>query len=260
LSINVSQNKINTVAHEITHKRSRDFEAWSISSCREQKLIKTPAITLLQVKTNITTSAKSTKTILFDKKIFSKNSPKNHMNFDKTSTKNRNPQQQKVSRNATKKTAQLCGKSAQLATLVPCFAYLQRQVAKLECWLVYCWSLLRNNNMATNLHVFTSSYGNRRFVACECWTQVMQGDSEFWERIATYFIASCAKRSMISLKNPLLVWDWTLLPIMRMSVHRQKVSKDKQGFIERVFDCFGRDLRRLQLLFLNDAGKSCYCR
>jgi len=32
-----------------------------------------------------------------------------------------------------------------------------------------------------------------------------------------------------------------------MSVHREKVSKDKQGFIEKVFDCFcsfGRDLRR----------------
>jgi len=30
-----------------------------------------------------------------------------------------------------------------------------------------------------------------------------------------------------------------------MSVDREKVSKDKQGFIERVFACFGRDLRRL---------------
>jgi len=28
-----------------------------------------------------------------------------------------------------------------------------------------------------------------------------------------------------------------------MSVHRENVSKDKQGFIERVFDCFGQDLR-----------------
>ena len=42
-----------------------------------------------------------------------------------------------------------------------------------------------------------------------------------------------------------------------MSHHREKVSKDKQGFVERVFDCFGRDLRRLQLFFLNDAGKPC---
>jgi len=41
-----------------------------------------------------------------------------------------------------------------------------------------------------------------------------------------------------------------------MSVQRE-VSKDKQGFVERVFDCFGRELRRLQLFFLNDAGKSC---
>jgi len=27
-----------------------------------------------------------------------------------------------------------------------------------------------------------------------------------------------------------------------MSVHREKVSKGKQGFLERVFDCFERDL------------------
>jgi len=42
-----------------------------------------------------------------------------------------------------------------------------------------------------------------------------------------------------------------------MSVHREKVSNGKQGFIEMVLDCFGRDRRRLQLLFLSDAGKSC---
>ena len=40
------------------------------------------------------------------------------MHFDKTSPNNRNPQQQKISRNETKKTAQWCGKTAQLATLV----------------------------------------------------------------------------------------------------------------------------------------------
>ena len=32
LSTNVSQNKINIVAHAITHKRSRDLQVWSISS------------------------------------------------------------------------------------------------------------------------------------------------------------------------------------------------------------------------------------
>jgi len=31
--------------------------------------------------------------------------------------------------------------------------------------LFYCWSLLRNDNMATNLQRFTSCYGSRRF-AC----------------------------------------------------------------------------------------------
>jgi len=35
---------------------------------------------------------------------------------------------------------------------------LQRQVAKLASGLLYCWSLLRNNNTAINLQTFTSSW------------------------------------------------------------------------------------------------------
>jgi len=42
-----------------------------------------------------------------------------------------------------------------------------------------------------------------------------------------------------------------------MGVPREKISKDKQGFIERVIDRFGRDLRRLQFLFLSDIDMSC---
>jgi len=45
---------------------------------------------------------------------------------------------------------------------------------------------------------------------------------------------------------------------MAMSVLRETISKDKRGFIERVIDRFGRDPRRLQLLFLGDADKQ-YC-
>jgi len=47
---------------------------------------------LLQVKTNLTTSAKLTKTIFFDRKIFRKNSPKNRKRFKRTSPKKCNPQ------------------------------------------------------------------------------------------------------------------------------------------------------------------------
>jgi len=43
-----------------------------------------------------------------------------------------------------------------------------------------------------------------------------------------------------------------------MSVHREKFSKGKQGFIEREIDHFGRNPRHLRSLFLRDAGKSCY--
>jgi len=38
-----------------------------------------------------------------------------------------------------------------------------------------------------------------------------------------------------------------------MSVHCEKITKDKQGFVGR----FGRDAIRFQLLFLSDADKSC---
>jgi len=39
---------------------------------------------------------------------------------------------------------------------------LQRQVEKVASRLFYCWSLLHNNNMATNLQMFTLSYGSIR--------------------------------------------------------------------------------------------------
>ena len=43
-------------------------------------------------------------------------------------------------------------------------------VAKLGSGFLFCWSLLRNNNMAANLQRFTSSYDSRCFahVAVEC--------------------------------------------------------------------------------------------
>jgi len=39
-------------------------------------------------------------------------------------------------------------------------ALLQRQIAKLASRLLYSWSLLRNNNTAINLEMFTLSYGS----------------------------------------------------------------------------------------------------
>ena len=63
-----------------------------------------------------------------------------------------------------------------------------------------------------------------------------------------------------SLKNLLLVWDWTserFSGLCVMSVQREKNSEDKQGFIEWMFDRFGRDARRLQLFLLSGADKSC---
>jgi len=78
------------------------------------------------------------------------------------------------------------------------FFCLQRRVAKVARGLFYCWSLLRNNNMATNLQRFTSYYGGRRFVAWDCWThkswQVMQRDSDMLiavNHVHLYFVKRC---------------------------------------------------------------------
>jgi len=88
-----------------------------VLTSREQKRTIKTAITLLQVKTNPTTPAKSTKTILFDRKTFSKNSPKKRMNFDKASPKKTQPATANYFPQRNETTAQLCGKTAQLATL-----------------------------------------------------------------------------------------------------------------------------------------------
>ena len=54
-------------------------------------------------------------------------------------------------------------------------------VEALSCEFFCYWPLLRNNNMATNLRRFPSSYDDRRFGACNFWTQtswqVTQRDS-----------------------------------------------------------------------------------
>jgi len=48
---------------------------------------------------------------------------------------------------------------------------LQSQVAKLASELFHRWSLLRNNNMATNRQKFTSSCSSKRFAVCVCGAQ-----------------------------------------------------------------------------------------
>jgi len=82
--------------------RSRDLETWSIGSYINER--RKPATTLLQVKTNLTTSAGLTKTILFDGKSFEKPAQKTACILIKLAQKT-------ATRNATKKPAQLCGKN-----------------------------------------------------------------------------------------------------------------------------------------------------
>jgi len=89
--------------------------------------------------------------------------------------------------------------SGELAVLSWTLLCLQRLVAKVASGLFCCWSLLHNNNMATNLQKFTLYYGRRRFVAWDCWKytswQVMQRDSDTLiaaSHVHLYFV----KRSM----------------------------------------------------------------
>jgi len=77
-------------------------------------------------------------------------------------------------------TVSCCGELA----VHSCPLCLQRRVAKVASGLFCCWSLLRNNTIATKLQRFSLYYGSRRFVTWCCCTQtswqVMQRDSDCW--------------------------------------------------------------------------------
>ena len=92
---------------------------------------------------------------------------------------------------------------------------------KVASGLFYCWSLLRDNNMATILQRLTLYYGGRRFVAWNCWThtswQVIQRDSDHAESGKPRTFILCETKHewvysnvSISLKNPLLVRVWPM--------------------------------------------------
>jgi len=71
-----------------------------------------------------------TKTILFDRKIFRKDSPKTACILIKLAPKNENRNSKKIPQRNEKKTAQMCGKTAQLATLlIATLETLQNQAA-----------------------------------------------------------------------------------------------------------------------------------
>jgi len=87
---------------------------------------------------------------------------------------------------------------------------LQRRVANVASGLFYCWSLLGNNNMATNLQKFTLYYSSKRFVAWDCWThtswQVMQRDSNKLiavSHVHLYFLKRSMSKSIAMLPQ---VW------------------------------------------------------
>jgi len=88
-----------------------------------------------------------------------------------------------------KHTAQESGSQLQVMQWWACSSIMPlplpaEAIAKVARGLFYFWSLLRNNNMATNLQKFTLYYGSRRFVAWHCWThaflRIMQRDGYYW--------------------------------------------------------------------------------
>jgi len=85
---------------------------------------------------------------------------------------------------------------------------LQMWVAKVARGLFCCWSLLRNNNMATNLQNLTLYYGGRRFVAWNCETQtswqVMKRDSDMLiaeSHVQLYFVKRSPSESIAMLQQ-----------------------------------------------------------
>ena len=73
------------------------------------------------------------------------------------------------------------------------FLCLQRRVSKVACGLFYCWSLLRNNTVATNLQRFTLNYGSRRFVAWDQGCQIGQFMANF-ENLGHFLTALAMKQ------------------------------------------------------------------
>ena len=110
LPTNLSLNEINSQhcwpcdhTHTVTWSRSLIY--WILHQENRNEREK-PAITLLQVKTNLTSSAEWQKLYSLTEKSWEKLAQKTQLATAKKS------------RNATKKTTLLCGKTAQLATLV----------------------------------------------------------------------------------------------------------------------------------------------
>ena len=76
----------------------------------------------------------------------------------------------------------MCSVSLQF-TCARSFVSLQMQVATLTCVLFHCWTLLRNNNMETNLQVFTSCYCSRQGCHMGEFVGRFRKSVEFWKRL-----------------------------------------------------------------------------
>jgi len=113
--------------------------------------------------------------------------------------------------------------------------------------LLYCWSSLRNNNMATNLQKFTLYYGSRRFVAWNCWTytssQLMQRYRDMLivvSHVHLYFVKRNMNESIAIFpqvwKIHLLVRVWPMCPSVKLHLCRLLFMEIKlRGFLECIY-------------------------
>jgi len=96
------------------------------------------------------------------------------------------------------------------------FLCLQRRLVKVASGLFCCWSLLRNNTVATNPQRFTLYCGSRRFVACDYWTGLPGWP--FWGQISEIWSQTTLAGPKISFGPLAIFWpfsriDWPLARI-----------------------------------------------
>jgi len=130
------------------------------------------------------------------------------------------------------------------------FICLQRQVVKVASGLFWCWSILRNNTVATNPQRFTIYYGSRRFVIC-C-MRLLNVDilaSNAARQLHAYSgkpraFVLCEKKhewgysnASTSLKNQSLVRVWPMCLSVKLHLCRLVFMQCKITWLVRICQC-----------------------
>jgi len=150
----------------------------------------------------------------------------------------------------------LCDAVMSLQFTHACYFACRCMIAKLASGLFSCWSLLRNNNMATNLQKFTSRYGSRCFAARQ-WLITAVKPRSFMQCEKKYeWICSTVSTS---LKKLLLVWEWTLVRFLYDKRSPWK-NQQRQAMLYWKSDwslCMRSQTYPALVCTVSDADKSC---